>query len=137
MADSDLFHRCLNKVILRVDRKWMTASLNKLYSNIEIVCALIQENASSNKFFKVARVVNLKLVFTDDFFYNLLVPIKSCKIQYLNWGRPLLFSRNQIFCLKNWKLWRAPTTIEFNIFCWNFTHVFYLVMSTKACARFF
>ena len=67
MADSDLFHRCLNKVILRVDRKWMTASLNKLYSNIEIVCALTQENASSNKFFKVACVVNLKLVFTDDF----------------------------------------------------------------------
>ena len=28
----------------------------------------------------------------------------------------LLFSRNQVFCLKNWKLWQTPTTIEFNIF---------------------
>ena len=48
-----------------------------------------------------------------------------------------LMPRNQIFCVKNWKLWRAPTTIEFNILCWNFAHVFYLVMSTKACAGFF
>ena len=26
---------------------------------------------------------------------------------------------------------------EFNIFCLNFAHVFYLVMSTKSCVRFF
>ena len=32
---------------------------------------------------------------------------------------------------------RAPTTIEFNTFCWNFAHVFYLVMSTKGCVGFF
>ena len=38
---------------------------------------------------------------------------------------------------KNWKLWWAPTTIEFNIFCQNFEHVFYLIMSTKGCAGFF
>ena len=37
-----------------------------------------------------------------------------------------MFSRNQVFCLKNWKLWRAPTTIDFNNFCWNFAHVPYL-----------
>ena len=37
--------------------------------------------------------------------------------------------------LKTWK--RAPTAIEFNIFCWNFAHVFYLVMSTKGCVGFF
>ena len=29
------------------------------------------------------------------------------------------------------------TTIEFNIFCWHFAHVFYLVMSTKGCGVFF
>ena len=34
--------------------------------------------------FKVARVVNLKLVFTDKFFYNLVVLIKLCKIRYLD-----------------------------------------------------
>ena len=34
--------------------------------------------------FKVARVVNLKLAFTDKFFYNLVVLIKLCKIRYLD-----------------------------------------------------
>ena len=45
-----------------------------------------------------------------------------------------LFSRNQVFCLKNSqnrKIWRVPTTIDFNNFCWNFAHVPYLLMSTK------
>ena len=41
------------------------------------------------------------------------------------------------FCLKNWQLWRALTTIEFNIFCWNFAHVFYLIMSTKGQSKIF
>ena len=34
-----------------------------------------------------------------------------------------IISKKQDFCLKNWKLWRVPTTIEFNKFCWNFAHV--------------
>ena len=29
------------------------------------------------------------------------------------------------------KLWRAPTTIELNIFCWNFAHVSFWPISTK------
>ena len=33
---------------------------------------------------KMARVVNLKLVFTDYFFHNLVVLIKLYKIWYLN-----------------------------------------------------
>ena len=37
-----------------------------------------------------------------------------------------MFSRNQVFCLKFWKLWRAPTTLQFNISCCNFAHVSYL-----------
>ena len=44
----------------------------------------------------------------------------------------LMFSRNKVFCSKTWKRWRAPTTIEFNIFGWNFAHVSYQPMSTKA-----
>ena len=36
-----------------------------------------------------------------------------------------------------WKLWWAPTTLQFNIFCWNFLHVSYLPMSTKGCVGFF
>ena len=31
-----------------------------------------------------------------------------------------MFSRNQVFCLKNWNFWRAPTTLEFNLFLLNF-----------------
>ena len=44
-----------------------------------------------------------------------------------------MFSRNQVFCLKNWKLWWAPATTGFNNFCWNFAHAPYLLMSTKVC----
>ena len=47
-----------------------------------------------------------------------------------------MFSWNQVFCLKNWKLWRAPTTIEFNKLSWNFAHVSYLPMSRKRCSGF-
>ena len=43
----------------------------------------------------------------------------------------IAFEKPGIFFLKIWKLWRGPTTLKFNIFCWNFAHVFYLPMSTK------
>ena len=33
--------------------------------------------------------------------------------------------------LENWKLWRGPITIKFNIFCWISAHVSYLAMSAK------
>ena len=41
------------------------------------------------------------------------------------------------YCLKNLKLWRAPTTVEIIIFGWNFAQVSVLRMSTKACMGFF
>ena len=72
---------------------------------------------------KVARVVNFKLAFKDWLFYNLIILIKLCKIWYLNLVKTLLFPRNQVIFLKNWKLWRAPTTIEvffFLKFCASF-----------------
>ena len=56
---------------------------------------------------------------------------------YKNLDKALSFSRNQAFCLKIWKLWRVPTVLQFNIFCWNFAHVFYLPMFTKGCVGFF
>ena len=59
---------------------------------------------------------------------------------YNNLGKTLLFSRNQVFCLKdsqNRKFWRVSTTIDFNNFCWNFAHVPYLPISTKGCEGFF
>ena len=41
-----------------------------------------------------------------------------------------------IFNLKIWKLWQAPTILQFNIFCWNFAHVFYLPLSQKVFLGF-
>ena len=86
--------------------------------------------------FKVARVVKLKLAFLEWFFYNLVILIKLYKIWDLNLGKALLFLRSQAICLKNWRLWRSPTATKFNIFCWNFAHVFYLTMSTKGVRDF-
>ena len=71
------------------------------------------------------------------FFYTLIILIKLCKIQYLNLYKSVLFPRNQIFYLKKKAFWRATTTTEFNIFCWNFAHVSYLTISTKGCSEFF
>ena len=72
---------------------------------------------------KGVREVKLKLCFTKWFFYNLVILIKLYKIRCLNIDKALLFPRNQAISLKNWKLWRAPTTSKFNICCWNFAHV--------------
>ena len=41
------------------------------------------------------------------------------------------------YLTKKLKLWQAPTTIEFDIFYWNFAHVSYLTTSTKGCLGFF
>ena len=38
-------------------------------------------------------------------------------------------------CLKNWKLWRPPTTTEFHNFIWNFAHVSYLPICLQNDAR--
>ena len=52
-------------------------------------------------------------------------------------GKVYYFQETRSFCLKNWKLWPAPTTIEFNIFCWNFARIFCLKTSTAVCSGFF
>ena len=57
--------------------------------------------------------------------------MKLCKIRNLNLGKALLFPRNQVICLKNWKFWRTLTTIKFDIFCWNFAHVTYSVVEIR------
>ena len=79
---------------------------------------------------KVACVVKIIFFFVGWFYYNLVILIRYCKIPYKNLDKPGIFSGI-------WKLWRAPTTLRFNIFCWNFIHVFYLPMSTKGCVKFF
>ena len=35
------------------------------------------------------------------------------------------------------KFWWAPTTIGFNIFCWNFVQLSYLSLSSKGVQNFF
>ena len=37
---------------------------------------------------------------------------------------------------EKWKLSRAPTSIEFNIFCWYFVNASYLTMSIKGLRDF-
>ena len=86
---------------------------------------------------KVACVVNINFFFMDWFCYNLIILFKECKILLKNLDKALLFSRNDVLCLKMWKLWRAPTTLEFDIFCWNFAPVSHLPVSTKGCLWFF
>ena len=56
---------------------------------------------------------------------------------YRNLDKALLLSRNQVFCLTDGKLWRAPTILQLNIFCWNFAHVSYLPISTNGCSGLF
>ena len=56
---------------------------------------------------------------------------------YKNLGKAQLFLRNQVICLKIWKFWWAPTFLWFNIFYWNFAHVFYLPLSKKGCVGLF
>ena len=71
------------------------------------------------------------------FLYYFIILTNQCQIPYKTLDKALLFLRNQVFCLKNWKLWRTTTTLEFNFFCWNFAHLSYLPMSTKGCSGFF
>ena len=119
-------------------RHWMNIhhiSTNELL--LELISAYVQfEKKYHSDFliFKVAGVINLKLAFTEWF---LVILITLYKIRYLNSDKALLYPRIQVICLKNWKLWRASTTINFNIFGWNFAPVSYLTMSTKGCLGFF
>ena len=32
---------------------------------------------------------------------------------------------------------KTPTILQFNIFCWNFAHVFYIPLSKRGCVGFF
>ena len=111
-------------------------STNTFYA-LWITCSAALTNMVNNFFVKVARVCHSKLGFTNWFFYNLILLIKLCKIRLLNWEKALLFPRNQVICLKNWKLWRAPTTIEWYFLLKFRTLFLFNKVSTKGCSRFF
>ena len=84
----------------------------------------------------VTRLITPLRLFCTQKSHTLYLIWRSPFLIYLNQS-PLLFPRNQVFCLKYLKFWRALTTIEFHIFCWNFAHVFYLGMPTEECVGFF
>ena len=87
---------------------------------------------------KLACVVKLKLAFMEWFSYNLVILIKLYKIQYLNFGKILLFPKKTGYLSEKLNTFKsAATATKFNIFCWNFAHVPKLTMSTKACSDFF
>ena len=107
--------------------------------NTDIDCILMHDFWFFLTFFEYLRWLgwlNQNCFFMDWFYYNLIILIKPCKIPHKILDKILLFSRNQVFCLKIWKLWRAPTTLKFNIFCWNFADIFSLPMSRKECVGF-
>ena len=56
--------------------------------------------------------------------YYLILLVLRWIILYLILENDLLFSRNQVFCFKKWKLVEALIQVEFIIFLWNFAHVF-------------
>ena len=58
-------------------------------------------------------------------------PMQKFRQSSIAFEKPGIFSEN----LK--KFWRAPTTVQFNIFSWNFARVSYLPTSTKLCLGFF
>ena len=126
------FWRSLGKTIRLDFNAQFRISFQEMFGSI---LSVIQE---SEWLIKVAWVVNIKLGFTDELFGNLIMLIQWCKTQYLNLCKLLLFPRNQVICLKNLKLCRAPTTIEFNIFCSNFyTRFRFTNVYKTVCGIFF
>ena len=62
------------------------------------------KSALAERFIRILRlncVVNLKLAFTECFFYNLIILIKLCKIRDLHLDKALLFPGNQVTYLEN------------------------------------
>ena len=64
--------------------------------------------ALTNNLRQLARFIRIS--FYGLISYQLIILMKLCKIRYLNLDKALLFPKNQVICLKNWKLRRAPTT---------------------------
>ena len=55
-------------------------------------------------------------------------------------GAGFNFKQSSIVIKKSGKLsenLKAPTTLQFSIFCWNLAYVFYLPLSKKGCVGFF
>ena len=73
---------------------------------------------------KVCVNVEFKFWFMQKKSYYFILLALRWIILYLILENDLLFSRNQVFCFKKWKLVAALIQVEFIIFLWNLSHVF-------------
>ena len=64
--------------------------------------------------------VEFKFWFMQKKSYYLILLVLRWIILYLILENDLLFSRNQVFCFKKWKLVEALIQVEFIIFLWNY-----------------
>ena len=72
-----------------------------------------------------------------DWFYNkLIILIKQRKIPYKNLGKALLFSKNQVFCPKIWKLWHITYPIVQYLLLKLRAHFLLINVYKKACGIF-
>ena len=118
--------------------EWLITHRVLIVSYVVSACFYYNKFAATNKgLLRCLAWLKQNNFFMYWFYYNLIVLIKQFKTPYNNLDKALLFSRKQVFCLKIWKIWPAPTTLQFYIFCWNFVRVSLLPMSTKACVGFF
>ena len=106
---------------------------------IQSYCTLPNKNNGVQLMFlfKVARARSI--IF---FFYGLILlwfdnTNKVMRNPKYKFRQSSIVFKKPVFCLKNWELWRAPATSEFNIFCWNFEHISYSSLSAKGCSGCF
>ena len=107
--------------------------LQKQKSKLEIITLHFSFNQKSKRknlispyqfsYFKVARVVNIRLAFTDYLIFNLIILTGIWKTMYTGY--------------LSQKLKTLTNSIVFNIFCYNFAHVSFLPMSNKEYSGIF
>ena len=68
-----------------LEKRKQIVCINSPTSSFNHMLSVIPEESNYVRtLFKVALVVNVKLGFTNRFFYNLVILIKQCKMRYLN-----------------------------------------------------
>ena len=94
-----------------------------LYIFVRVSVILIQKKWEIERQLRYVSMLNLSFDLCKKSYYLILLVLRWI-ILYLILENDLLFSRNQVFCFKKWKLVEALIQVEFIIFLWNFAHVF-------------
>ena len=104
--------------------EWLITHRVLIVSYVVSACFYYNKFAATNKgLLRCLAWLKQNSFFMYWFYYNLIVLIKQFKTPYNNLDKALLFSRKQVFCLKIWKFWRAPTTLSL-IFFAETSHTF-------------